>query len=70
MINLMVQKLYKDIKEKVLTNNKKNERDIKEDIVKEFINYKKLLNDHDFLDYILNILGKKLFKFYKREIYN
>ena len=70
MIRIMVEKLYKDIKNKMLDNNKKNEGKIKEDIKNEFLNYKKLLEDQPFLDYILNSLGRKLSIFYNKEIYN
>ena len=72
MILLMVNKLSDDIKETMITRNIKNENDIKENIIEEFSKeYNILLDDESFIDYIINILGRKLRIFYDdKEISN
>ena len=67
MILLMVNKLSDDIKENMLKINNKNERDLNNNIIEEFIKkYNSLLDDESFIYYIINILGRKLTIFYDK----
>ena len=72
MIRLMINKLSDDIREKMIKINNKNENDLNENIIEEFTQkYKCLLDDELFIDYIINILGRKLTIFYDNKgIYN
>ena len=72
MIRLMVNKLSDDIKETMIKRNNTNEKDLKENIIEEFCqNYNILLDDESFINYIINILGRKLSIFYdNKDIYN
>ena len=71
MINIMVNKISEDIKDTMIKRNKTNENDLKDNIIEEFIKYyNKLKDDQSFIDYIIDILGKKLRIFYDKNIYN
>lgn len=69
MITLMTSKISADIKVNMLEKNVEFESKINEVIIKDFINnYKYVLKEEDFVDYIINIFGKNLYIFYENYI--
>ena len=69
MISLMTQNISNEIKDKMLKINKDDEEEINKDIINNFIgNYKNVLKDDEFINYIIDILVKNLKSFYKEDI--
>ena len=68
MSNLMIEIMSNDIKENLLNTNKTNEDFIKNDIMDNFISqYKNVKEDYELLNYLVDILGRRLKKFYDKE---
>ena len=72
MSNMMIQMMSNDIENNLIKVNKYNEDFIKKSIIDNFINdYKNLKKHFELLDYLIEILGRSLHKFYNKEkIYN
>ena len=69
MIDLMIKKISQDIKEDLFKNNKSNEKEILRELINDFVNeYKLVLKNGDFLNYIVNIFILKLKKFYGEDM--
>ena len=69
MISLMTSKISADIKVNMMKKNVEFESKINELIIKDFINnYKYVLKEEEFVDYIINIFGKNLYIFYENYI--
>ena len=69
MISLMTQNISNEIKVNMLKINKNDEEKINKDIINNFIeDYKNVLRDDEFINYIINILVKNLQSFYKSDI--
>ena len=69
MINLMINKISKDLENDLKKNNEQNKNDILQEIINEFIGgFNEVLNDGDFINYIIKIFIFKLKKFYGDEI--
>lgn len=66
MITLMTSKISADIKLNMMEKNAEFEKKINGLVIKDFIdNYKYVLKEEEFVDYIINIFGKNLFIFYE-----
>ena len=66
MINFMIDTISDDVKGKILSKNKSLEKEINNKIIKNFINeYKCVLNDEEFKNYITEMIGNSLFLFYE-----
>ena len=71
MITLMTSKISTDIKFNMMKKNVEFENQINELVIKDFINnYKYVLKEEEFVDYIINIFGKNLYIFYENYIKN
>jgi hypothetical protein len=69
LINLMISNISEDIKNELLEENKKIKDDILEKIENNFVeNFAKVLNDGEFIDYIINIIMENLKYFYGQNI--
>ena len=69
MINLMTQNISYFIKNNMLKKNEEDEENINKDIINKFIgDYKNLLTDEEFINYIVGILAINLKSFYKNDI--
>ena len=65
-INFMIDIISDDIKGKILEKNKSLEKEINYKIINNFINdYKCVLNEEEFKNYITEMIGKGLFTFYE-----
>jgi len=65
-INFMIDTISDDVKGKILAKNKSLEKEINNKIIKNFINeYKCVLNDEEFKNYITEMIGNSLFLFYE-----
>ena len=70
MINLMIKTISRDLEKSIKKDNQKNEEAIKKEVINEFINeYKLVLNDANFINYIIKIFFLKLQNFFDEEMY-
>ena len=72
MINIMIKKISNDIKGIMLDINSLNEKAINNLIIDQFTNkYNEVLKDEQFMNYIINMIGRNLEKlFYGKKIFN
>jgi GTPase SAR1 family protein len=72
MINIMIKKISNDIKEIMLDINSHNEKALNNLIIDQFTNkYNEVLKDEQFMNYIINMIGRNLEKlFYGKKIFN
>jgi len=72
MINIMIKKISNDIKGIMLDINSHNEKDLNNLIINQFTNkYNEVLKDEQFMNYIINMIGRNLEKlFYGKKIFN
>ena len=71
LINLMISNISEDVKNELLEENKKIKDDIPEKIENNFVeNFGNVLNDGEFIDYIINIIMENLKYFYGKNISN
>ena len=65
LITLMVKNISKDLIQELKEENKNNENKLKEGMVNSFINdYKNVLKDGEFVEYLINIIVNAYKKFY------
>jgi hypothetical protein len=72
MINIMIKKISNDIKGIMLDINSYNEKALNNLIIDQFTNkYNEVLKDEQFMNYIINMIGRNLEKlFYGKKIFN
>ena len=66
LINFMTKSISDDVRQEILTENKKLEKKANYEIIKNFIKeYKYVQNDEELKNYITNLIGNSLFPFYQ-----
>ena len=70
MINLMINKMSIDIEDIMIKENKEKGKELINKIIDEFKKYKLRLSGKEFINYIINMLGKNLIIFYQDYITN
>jgi len=68
---IMMENMSNNIETTMKKLNSDNKKKIFENIINEFIkNYKEVKKDDDFINYLVNMIGKNLKQFYQRDISN